>query len=348
MKKVGIITIYDEDNYGNRLQNYAVQEILVSLGFDVETIKNVNIIEEFNLLEEVKKVLPERRERFLDFNNSNMKISDDVIIHDSIPKNFHENYDYFVIGSDQIWNHEFPERFSNFSFAEFAPTEKRIALSASFGIEDIEEEHFKKYEHLKGMKAISVREYAGKKLVKDIVGRDDAVVLIDPTMMLTKEKWNTVMKKPEMLKSDKYILKYFLGNVSEDKNAEIEKFAKENGCDVIDILDKDSFYATGPSEFLYLIKNAFLVLTDSFHSCVFSILFNRPFLIFDRDEDGMRNMNSRIDTLLEKFGLENRRFYNKINQMSLEVDYSNSYRTLEKERKKVIEFLTKALEMEES
>ncbi len=345
MKKVGIITIFDEDNYGNRLQNYAVQEVLVSLGFDVETIKNVNIIEEFNLLEEVKKVLPERRERFLDFNNSNMNISDEVIIHDNIPENFHENYDYFIIGSDQIWNHEFPERFSNFSFAEFAPKEKRIAFSASFGIENIEEDIFEKYKHLKDVKAISVREDAGKKLVKNIAGREDAVVLIDPTMMLTKEKWMTVMKKPEMLKSDKYILKYFLGNVSEEKNAEIERFAKENGCDIIDILDKDNFYATGPSEFIYLIKNSFLVLTDSFHSCVFSILFNRPFLIFDRDQEGMRNMNSRIDTLLEKFDLENRRFNNKIEEKDLKVDYSNSYKTLEKEREKVIEFLTKALEL---
>ncbi len=345
MKKVGIITIFDEDNYGNRLQNYAVQEVLVSLGFDVETIKNVNIIEEYNLLEEVKKVLPERREKFLDFNNSNMKINDEVIIHDNVPENFHENYDYFVIGSDQIWNHEFPERFSNFSFAEFAPKEKRIAFSASFGIENIEKDIFEKYEALKDVRAISVRENAGGKLVKDITGREDATVLIDPTMMLTKEKWMTVMKKPEMLKSDKYILKYFLGNVSEEKNAEIEKFAKENGCDIIDILDKDNFYATGPSEFIYLIKNSFLVLTDSFHSCVFSILFNRPFLIFDRDQEGMRNMNSRIDTLLEKFDLENRRFNNKIEEKDLKVDYTNSYKTLEKEREKVIDFLTKALEL---
>ena len=255
MKKVGIITIFDEDNYGNRLQNYAVQEVLVSLGFDVETIKNVNIIEEYNLLEEVKKVLPERREKFLDFNNSNMKINDEVIIHDNVPENFHENYDYFVIGSDQIWNHEFPERFSNFSFAEFAPKEKRIAFSASFGIENIEKDIFEKYEALKDVRAISVRENAGGKLVKDITGREDATVLIDPTMMLTKEKWMTVMKKPEMLKSDKYILKYFLGNVSEEKNADRAKVAKENGCDIIDILDKDNFYATGPSEFIYLIQN---------------------------------------------------------------------------------------------
>ena len=78
---------------------------------------------------------------------------------------------------------------------------------------------------------------------------------------------------------------------------------------------------------------------------MFSILFNRPFLIFDRDQEGMRNMNSRIDTLLEKFDLENRRFNNKIEEKDLKVDYTNSYKTLEKEREKVIDFLTKALEL---
>lgn len=347
MKKIGIITIYDEDNYGNRLQNYAVQEILKSFGFDVETIKNVNIVDDFNLLEEVKKVSPARRERFLEFNELNIKINDEVIIHTDIPEGFHENYDYFVIGSDQIWNHEFPERFSNFSFAEFAPHHKRIALSASFGIGDIQENNFEKYEALKGVKAISVRESAGGELVKNITGREDAVVLIDPTMMLQKEKWATVMKKPDMLKSDKYILKYFLGNVSDEKNKEIERFAKENGCDIIDILDKDSFYATGPAEFIYLIKNSFLVLTDSFHSCVFSILFDRPFLIFDRDQDGMRNMNSRIDTLLDKFNLEERRFNNRILEKDLETNYKEAYEILEEERKKVVKFLLNALELKE-
>lgn len=347
MNKIGIITIFDENNYGNRLQNYAVQEVLKSLGFDVETINNVNIIKNENYFEKFKKVMPERREKFLKFNKENLKITEEIIFHHEVPENFHENYDYFVIGSDQIWNYKFEDRFSDFSFATFAPKEKRISFSASFGISSIKESNYKQYEGLKDMKAISVREDVGKEIVEMITGRQDAEVLIDPTMMLSAEKWTRVMRKPEKLKSSKYILKYFLGEMSEEKNEEIERFAKENNCDIIDVLDENAFYGTGPSEFIYLIKNSFMVLTDSFHSCVFSIIFNKPFLIFEREEkeEMLKDMNSRIVTLLEKFELKNKEYNGKIYDEQIKVDYSKAYCVLEKERKKAKSYLKKVLEV---
>ena len=345
MKKIGIITIFDENNYGNRLQNYATQEVLKSLNFDVETINNFNNKANSEYFEKMKNILPGRREKFLDFNNENLKITKELIIHDEVPEKFHERYDYFVIGSDQIWNHEFYDRFSDFCFATFAPKEKRVSFSASFGISNVPENAYNKYARLNELKAISVREDAGKKIVERITERNDCVVLLDPTMMLSADKWSSVMKKPEMLKNDKSILKYFLGNVSKERNDEIERFAKEHDCEIIDVLDKESFYATGPSEFIYLIKNSFLVLTDSFHSCVFSIIFDRPFLIFERDEDGMRDMNSRIDTLLQKFELKNKNFTGKIDNTHLETNYTNVSNILSKEQEKVIEYLKNALDV---
>ena len=112
------------------------------------------------------------------------------------------------------------------------------------------------------------------------------------------------------------------------------RIAKENGCEVINVLDKNSpFYQTGPSEFLYLEKNAFLICTDSFHSSVFSILFNRPFIVFNR-EDINKSMNSRIDTLINKFELKNRQFENRITKENLHQDYTKAYEILEKEREK--------------
>ena len=348
MKKIGIITIYDEDNYGNRLQNYAVQQVLKSMNFDVETIKNTNLVDGVNFYERQKKNQnKDRLARFLEFNNEYMTNTEEIILHNEIDDMFHEKYDYFVIGSDQIWNYKFRDKFSDFSFASFAPEEKRISFSASFGIGEVPKEVHKRYDGLNVMKAISVREFAGADIVKEITGREEAVVLLDPTMMLSHNDWDVVAKRPKQLNSDKYILKYFLGNVSEEKEEEIQRFAKENGCDVIDILDKDSFYATGPSEFVYLIKNAFLVLTDSFHSCVFSIIYDRPFLIFERDEEGMRDMNSRIDTLLTRFNLSGKRFNGKIANENLETDYSNVAEILKAEQKNTIEFLKTALEVEE-
>mgnify|MGYP003317677163 CR=1 FL=1 len=119
--------------------------------------------------------------------------------------------------------------------------------------------------------------------------------------MLYKEDWEKVMKKPESLKTDKFIIKSFLGNTSDDSWKEICRIAEERNCEIIDISDENSpYFDMGPSEFLYLEKNAELVVTDSFHSCVFAILFSTPFVVFKREDNRVANMYSRIETLLNE------------------------------------------------
>ena len=237
---------------------------------------------------------------------------------------------------------------SDIDFLTFAPKKKRSSFSASFGISKIPSEMKEYYkERLEGLNNISVREEAGKKIVEELTGRKDVQVLVDPTMLLTAEEWDKVAKKPKQLKTDKYILNYFLGELSETRKKEIDRIAKENDCEVINILDKNSpFYQTGPSEFLYLEKNAFLICTDSFHSSVFAVLYNRPFVVFER-EDKLVNMNSRIETLINKFNLQNRKFTGKITEENLQHDYKEAYEILEKERQKSNEFLKKALDINE-
>ena len=191
-----------------------------------------------------------------------------------------------------------------------------------------------------------MREDAGKQIFEELTDRKDVQVLVDPTMLLPSEEWDKVSKKPKQLKTNKYILNYFLGNISEERNNEINRIAKENNCEIINILDsKSPFYQTGPSEFLYLEKNAFLICTDSFHSCVFAILFNRPFIVFDR-EDSMEKMNSRLETLLNRFKLEDRWYDNKIKEEQLKIDYTETYNILEKERIRAKEFIEKSLKHE--
>ena len=128
----------------------------------------------------------------------------------------------------------------------------------------------------------------------------------------------------------------------------IEDFAKKNSCKIINIFDKKSpFYAIGPSEFLYLEKHAFLICTDSFHASVFAILYNKPFVVFERKANNTGKMNSRIDTLLNKFHLESQKFNGvEISKEYLNSDYSESYKIIENERKKSQEFLKKALNVE--
>lgn len=351
--RVGIITIIDNNNLGNRLQNYALEKILENNNIDCITISNepfsntkdkfiLRIIKNLKFRDTYSK-FEGRKNSFKEFNN-NIIFSKKRITPFSKLKDF----DYFISGSDQVWNPTFG-RLREVDLLEFTEPKKRISFAASFGISSLPEQYNEKLKNaLKDYKAISVREDAGKKIIEDVVGKKDVQVLVDPTMLLTAEEWDKVAKKPEQLKTDKYILNYFLGELSEKRKAEIDRIAKENDCEVINILDKNSpFYCTGPSEFLYLEKHAFLVCTDSFHSSVFAILYNRPFIVFGR-EDNTISMNSRIETLINKFNLKNREYNGQeITKENLNHDYTEAYEILNEERKKSMTFLINALDVEE-
>ena len=165
-------------------------------------------------------------------------------------------------------------------------------------------------------------------------------------MLLTKNEWDKISIKPKQYNNKKFIFNYFLGNLSDKRREEIERIAKKYDCEIVDIMDeKNPYYTCGPREFIWLEKNAFLICTDSFHSSVFAFLYNRPFIIFNR-EDSLENMSSRLNTLLEKFELKNRKYNNKeITKENLNHDYNEGYKILEKEREKSKEFLEKALEV---
>lgn len=347
IKKVGIFTINDDGNFGNRLQNYAVQEILKKCNIQVATIRKESLLSRIknNLKICIKKVLPQNKyKRQINFNQFNKNIKFKYYKKDKELDKINKQYDYFFTGSDQVWNPNFG-RMSDVDFLMFASEEKRNSFSASFGISNLPNDLKKFYkERLAKLKNISVREDAGKKIVEELTGRKDVEVLIDPTMMIKAEEWDKISKKPRKLGNDKYILNYFLGDISKDRKEIIEKVAIENNCKIINILDsQDIYYSCGPSEFLYLEKNAFLICTDSFHSSVFAILYNRPFLVFER-EDTNENMNSRLETLLSKFELQDRKYRGgNIKEKDLKHDYSNSYKILDVERKKCDEFLMKIL-----
>ena len=359
MKKIGIITIYGNNNYGNKLQNYAVQKSFEKLGnYKIETIKNLSTLNNRNrsfvdYLKTIKLlfnnfVVERFNGRYKYFNAFNKYINYSNSYFSFKDKTDKFKYDYLSIGSDQVWNPNY--RFKEFDLGDFNNNDNIFAFSASLSAENLPKNF--DYEKVKSkllkFKGISVREERGKVLLDEFVDRNDIEVLIDPTMLLTANEWDEVSKKPKQLKSKKYILNYFLGDLSEERRKEIKRVADENNCDIVNLLDKnDPLYKTGPSEFLYLEKNAFLICTDSFHSSVFAILFNRPFIIFEREHKNVSNMNSRFDTLLNKFKIHNRKFEGKITSENLKHDYKEAYKILEKERKKTNAFLMKVLDISE-
>ena len=351
--KIGLVTIIGNDNYGNRLQNFAIQKYLEKKNIEVETLQNEMHTNERKkyLLRKIKYInykgtysnVHGRRIKFEEF-NKNINFSQKKITAYS----YRNKYDYYIVGSDQVWNYS-AGRLRDVDLLKMIPPKKRIAFSASFGTSTIPEKCTHSISNeLKKFKQISVREEKGKEIIENLTNRNDVEVLIDPTMLLSIKEWDEVSKKPIQLKNKRYILNYFLGDLSNERQNEIKRVARENNCEIINILDKNSiFYESGPSEFLYLEKNAFLICTDSFHSCVFAILYNRPFIVFEREQKGIEKMNSRLDTLINKFKLKNRKFEGKITEKNLKHDYTEAYKILENERKKSEIFLKNALDIKE-
>lgn len=365
--RIAIITINDNNNYGNRLQNYALQQYLSNklkiekidtIWYDSKScyVTKIDILSWETWIKYLinwKSIRTYLKKYYLvdnirmynigKFTNKinlkfNYRINDDI----------NKKYDYFIVGSDQVWNPNLWPKNSNHAnirFLKFAPKEKRIAYAASIAISKIpkdKEQFFKN--SLNEMKAISIREKAGANLVKKLAEREVPVV-VDPTILLSKEEWQKIELKPEWYNGEKYILTYFLGNPS----PVIENIAKKNKWKIYNLMDKDNFdlYTSRVEEFVYLIDHAQLVATDSFHACVFSILMNTSFLVVNRQQKGVADMTSRIDNLMELFGYQDRYIVNGKCDLSeekiLDMDFSNVKTIQEREIEHSTLYMKKAL-----
>jgi hypothetical protein len=351
--KIGIITI-NSQNMGNRLQNYAVQQVLQKLGHQVETLNNSYCGREVTTLKHTLKIcvtgrtfpglFEKRREGFKHFNDNYINMNERLWSPDKAPSGIEDEFDYFICGSDQIWNPHFDFITGN-EFLEFARPEQKIAFAASIGVDEIpklEEERFRKRLH--DFKAISVREKSGAHLISKILGRE-VPVLMDPTLMLSREEWLKFAKEPKELPVRKYLLTYFLGQKSNDTLDFIQKTAKANNLEIVNLWDikQKRYFLTNPSEFLFYIANCEMMLTDSFHGVIFSIIMGVSFSVFWR-KDKAKNMSTRLETLLGTLKLENHFNTSKTIDESLFMqDYSEAYEIIQLEKKRSNEYLMKVL-----
>lgn len=355
MKKIGIVTIFDiVGNYGNKLQNYAVVHIFQERGFEVETIAllkgKLNFLKIGACLVNriMKYPYPNRQLHWL--KSLGTREFEKKYLHPNFNmlngKNISKDYDYFALGSDQVWNPNWYTDLHKEAFLlTFARPEQKICLAPSFGISELPEEWkpwFK--EQLTTFPEISVREEDGAKIVKELTGKD-AVVLIDPTLMLDAEEWREIAVKPKRVDFDKpYILTYFLGGQADKVKVDIKKYCKEYNLVEYNLQELNGHYpyASDPCEFVYMIEHATLVMTDSFHACVFSFLFQKPFQVYAR-AGNESSMMSRIETLLEKFDLQRKYVNSGLPNELFESDYQIGFEQLELERKKFEEFLNRQL-----
>lgn len=366
MKKIALITLNGYFNYGNRLQNLALQiavKKFMSNNIIVETVwyekYKLKMYEEHITLNNIRRYIFNRH-GFRDFIKSGQfyyniireynfkKFSDKYIksVFDyEIKPDLNDRYDYFIVGSDQVWNTDLKNE-----FLQFADRNKRVAYAASFGVSEIKPDKVEIVRKgLEGIDYISVREQAGAKIVKDLTGKE-VPVLVDPTLLLSAEEWEKIMERPVWYRDEKYILVYFLSKLPDKIRNDIKNLAEKYKLKIIDLMDRENidYYCSPPSEFLYLIKNCSLMYTDSFHGTVFSILNKRPFVTCSR-EGGM-NMDSRIDTLLSMFNLESRKISKENNYEianPMEIEYPDVEAILDRERQRSKEFLCKALNIKE-
>lgn len=336
MKKVAILTIQSQ-NYGNRLQNYALQQAICTLGYKCETLNRV--VDKKNKLNRILHCL-RNKNNYDKFTQFDMKIhwSKDIVCIESVSDDLETKYDCFVIGSDQIWNVDFYFT-SELDFLPMVTKSKKVAYAASFGINSIpmEKQDFVKF-GLENINMLSVREKKGIDIISNLTGLNAQCVL-DPTLLLSSKEWDMILVKPKGFVERPYIFTYYLGNKVYE--AEIEKIKHETGYDVIDIWNTN--LVCGPSEFVYLIKNAKLVCTDSYHATIFSIIYSIPFLIFDRVGKS-EDMSSRIDSLLEMVSMKDRKYQKgelNLNRI-MNTKYEKVCKIIEDEKKKSIIYLEKA------
>ena len=369
--KIANLTLDGYFNYGNVLQRYAVCNLLMGLGAEVESLW---FSPQAGFLPYLQSHYPWMKDSWdwktwvklgINWKGATHKMfsgenaweaARNAVIKSFvdryIPMRYDvdftrvaDEYDYFVTGSDQVWNPYLADLEK--LFIKFAPGEKRIVYAASISCPEIPQDKLQAFiDGVNGMKEISVREQAGADLIQQLTGRRVQVVA-DPTMLVTAEDWRSIARKPSWLKGDEQLLvTYFLGK---RPDSVIESIARENGLQIVNMLDERVFehYAIAPEEWLWLIDHARFMYTDSFHGTVFSILFRTPFVVTERVDAGCASkMTSRIDTLLAKFDLSDRRGTNANGYMidsPLDMHYGDVDKVLAEEKQKAKTYLCHAL-----
>ncbi len=374
-KKVCIETWYGTANYGTCLQSYALAEVLKKMGCDVSFMGQFRVYPFFirhpvmlyarikNKLDKKKtkaffdpvpyELTEKRKERLAEFKSRTYKTK--TIKSSAEWKKTIREKTVFVAGSDILWNpaRGYPEK-PFLDFAYYAGL-NRFSYASSVGALKLPKKYYKAYKrYLGSMKAVGVREESVKKMLEPIIGREVRQV-VDPTLLLTADDWSKFAGKAELSvepNKDGFIVCYFVMNdprywdyvklISETCKKQIivlpmHKIDEQQPYDVV--LD-----GTAP-EFVWLIKNADFVCTDSFHACVVSSLFKKEFYLLRRTR---KSENAKYDDFLNKYGLSGRSVTDEsVFERKQEIDYSAFVSRIQQDRDNALQFLRSALKESE-
>lgn len=361
--KIAVLTYNFNNNYGGILQAYAMMTFLKKLKHEPELlfVQTIDLSKKKRIKYLVKKYFlcyifdkwPDIRYKDKIEKNTNYFI-DKYITPKTKPiykkEHFYEivknNYDAYLVGSDQVWRARV-YRYIDYAFFGFVTSDKPTFLSyaTSFGIDTwnyTKEETVKYSEQLKRFSGISVREDSGVELCKEHFNVEAKHVL-DPTMLLEVDDYIKLFIQENEQKLDGELLYYILDD-NEEKKALVEIVSNLLNIKPFKVNVKatdlkysihDKVYPSVTS-WLKGFYDAKYLVTDSFHGCVFAILFNKPFIVYGNEQRGM----ARFKSLLNMFDLQDRLVYsiNEISDCKIqnEIDWNkvnikiNEYRNISK------------------
>lgn len=316
---LGILTFLGTQSHGACLQAYALKHRISELGYEVELINyecaeikksmdkrkpsNAKSLKSFLGALKRYPYIKKRYKKFEDYRKEKLGV-------ESLSSNIDWNdYDGIVVGSDQIWNLELTGNDYNFFLENVKDDKKKLTYAASMGVEAFPLENEDKCLKLVSkFSTVNVREqqlctYLNEKLPNKKIDN-----VIDPTLLLSPEVWEAESPK-EPIKKGRYMLVHFPANGKENWD-EIYKLAKEKGLEIVFITnqivkkkDCECLYSVSPIEYINYIKNAEIVVTGSFHTLCFSLIFNRQFYC---TVASIANRNSRLVSLLSLVGCSDR------------------------------------------
>ena len=320
------------------------------------TINNSNLKKRRKLIQDELLIRENLMEQFMDRIPHSNEVYDIYNISESL-----QLYNGYIVGSDQIWNDDYiTQDYMKINMLSFVPnTILKMSYAASIGKHNNFKDWFiNDLDYLKKFDAISVREKTANAFLKN--RKIESIVTLDPTLLLEKDEWNKFVNKEKLECKSQYVFTYFLGKDKENRII-AEKIAQRKNLSIVNFAhainyfrDEDKDYGDykiveySPDDFINYIANAKIVITDSFHAAVFSLIFNKEFWVVPRlDDSGISSMNSRVNDLLETYGIqeryintredvENKNMYKKIN-------YDDVNKHLNEQRKDSIEFLVNSI-----
>lgn len=382
MIKIGVLTLYYKNyNFGGLLQAYALVNVLTSLfECDAEQIQ-------YNLYEDrqyeigetdnqcarsvnqflyqcairvvskmTERKIQTRKKTFEDF-MSDIPHGGEVYNYQTISQCIGQ-YDVLICGGDQIWNASNGIENLKVFTLQFSNEIRKFSYAPSMAILELDDKSRECMRNgISDLNSASVREKSSLGLLCNVVDQRIEVV-VDPVLLMTGKEWKQICRPNHPRKP--YIVCYLINDSISQRKA-ITKYANAlkrtivtfphnlanavRKCDLFfgDIKD----YTSGPREFVDLISNADLVITDSFHACVFSMIFETPFLVFERNRpDEKGNMNSRIYDFLEEYHLEGQLITEKQIFQMVDIpymDFEYAHKHWKKRRKESLDYIEKGL-----